>query len=287
MKHYTQQTEITKQYIKQKINEFILEDMPKGDITTEKTIKNSARSKANIQACEKFVFVGEKIIPHFFNNQCNIDIKKKDGEFIKKNEIIGIVTGPSKEILKKERIMLNLIQHLSGIATITRKMADRAKPYKIKILDTRKTTPGLRLLEKYSVKKGGGFNHRLNLSTGVLIKDNHLEASGGITNAVKKIRNTGYKGIIELEIDTIEQAKEGIKNKICYFLLDNMQKEETKNVVNLIRKSKNGKNIFIESSGGINLKNMDQYLKTGINAISSGSITQTKKSPDIKLEFIQ
>ena len=156
MKHYDQIITIPSKHIKQKIEEYIKEDLPQEDVTTENTVNREIKIEANIQACEHLVFVGEELIPYFFNAQCTVEIYKKDGTIITKNEIIGKIKGPAKEILTKERIMLNLIQHLSGIATLTRKMADRAEPFGVKILDTRKTTPGLRLFEKYSVKKKGG-----------------------------------------------------------------------------------------------------------------------------------
>ena len=178
--------------------------------------------------------------------------------------------------------MLNILQRLCGIATHTKQYVDLASPFNVKILDTRKTTPGMRLFEKYAVKCGGGYNHRFDLSSGVLIKDNHIQSAGSITQALKKIDKKYW---IELEVDTLEQIYEGLENEVNGFLLDNMNPKKVKEAVAIIRSDKSGNEIFIEASGGINLTNIKPYLNTGIDAISIGALTHQVQSSDIKLEF--
>lgn len=280
--NYNQIDKLSKEYIQKKIKEFLQEDMPKGDITTDNIYKNE-QIEAQIIATEEFVFCGEQIVKNIFTKECKIISIQKEGKKIKEKEIIAKIQGPAKEILKKERVMLNLIQRLSAISTNTHKVVVKAKPYKVKILDTRKTTPGLRIFEKYAVKVGGGNNHRMDLSSGVMIKDNHILAAGSITNAVKKIREKNKKIAIELEVDYFSQIQEGLENNVEGFLLDNMSPTEIIKAVKLI-KNKN-KKIFIEASGGIKESGIEPYLKTGIDAISMGAITHSVKNVDIKLDF--
>lgn len=280
MNNYSQHNILDKNKIIKKINEFLDEDMPNGDITTDATIGNNISVKADIVAMESMIFSGEQIIPQCFES--DIDYYKKDGNQIESNDVIATVYGDAKSILSRERVMLNIIQRLCGIATHTSKYVELAKPFNVKILDTRKTTPGMRLFEKYAVKCGGGHNHRFSLSDGVLIKDNHIQSAGSIRDALKKIPNKYW---IELEVDTMEQINEALGNNINGFLLDNMPPQKIIECVQLIRSHPRGKEIFIEASGGINLKNITPYLDTGIDGISIGALTHQINSCDIKLEF--
>jgi nicotinate-nucleotide pyrophosphorylase len=182
--------------------------------------------------------------------------------------------------------MLNLIQRLCGIATLSHEYAEIAKPSNVKILDTRKTTPGLRLFEKYAVAIGGAFNHRLNLSDGILIKDNHIVAAGSVTNAIISARKKGIHLPLELEVDNFDQIHEALKTGVDGFLLDNMKPETIRSAVSIIRASQNGEDVFIEASGGITLENIHPYLDTGINAISIGALTHQAVSKNIRLDFI-
>ena len=284
---YHQYKKIDKNYIKNKISEFLIEDMPSGDLTTENIIQSINNSTAQIQAVDELVFIGSTIIPHFFNKKCKIDLYKKDGELVKAGEVIAKIEGPTKNILSRERIMLNLIQRLCGIATTTKTIVNIAKKYNVKILDTRKTTPGLRIFEKYAVSMAGAYNHRLNLSDGILIKDNHLFSTGSIKSAIISMKSSDLNKPIELEVDNIDQIKEALKFNIEGFLLDNMTPNMIKKAVKLIRKSPNGgKKIFIEASGGITKKNITKYLNTGIDAISIGALTHSAISKDISLTFV-
>ena len=283
---YTQHKQLSNEYIVEKIADFLAEDMPDGDKTTEGTIPEGVTISAEIQSGEELVFAGEKIIPHCFGENCQTTLNHNDGDYLLNGDVIGFVTGPAREILSRERVMLNLIQRLCGIATLTLEYAEIANPFNVKILDTRKTTPGLRLFEKYAVAVGGGYNHRLNLSDGILIKDNHIIAAGSVTKAIESVRKAGAGLPLEIEVDNINQIRKALEANVDGFLLDNMNPQTIKESVSLIRASENGNDIFIEASGGITLKNIHPFLETGIDAISIGALTHQAVSKDICLNFI-
>ena len=283
---YTQHKQLSNEYIVAKIADFLAEDMPDGDKTTKDTIPEGVTISAEIQSGEELVFAGEKIIPHCFGENCQTTLNHNDGDLLSNGDIIGVVTGPAREILSRERVMLNLIQRLCGIATLTLEYAEIANPFNVKILDTRKTTPGLRLFEKYAVAVGGGYNHRLNLSDGILIKDNHIIAVGSVTKAIESVRKAGAGLPLEIEVDNTNQIREVLETNVDGFLLDNMNPQTIKESVSLIRASENGNDIFIEASGGITLKNIHPFLETGIDAISIGALTHQAVSKDIRLNFI-
>lgn len=285
---YEQHVKLSRDYIKKRINEFLLEDIPEYDITTLGTVNSSIKTKAIIQAQQDLIFAGEEIIHTFFCDNENIEkviVKTKDGDPVKNNEIIAEIYGSASVILQYERVLLNLLQRVCGIATKTNEYAKIAKKYNVKVLDTRKTTPGLRIFEKYAVAVGGGTNHRLNLSTGVLIKDNHIEAAGSITKAVQNIKNIGGDKPVEVETETFDNIREAIAAGADGVLIDNMTPSDTVLAVDIIRKLPNGKDIFIESSGGITLDTLEEYCKTGIDAVSVGALTHSVKSADIHIEF--
>ena len=286
MIEYPQHKKLSDEYIIGKITYFLAEDIPNGDITTESTTSDNSEITAEIHAVEKLIFAGSEIIPHCFGEKCQVKINYKNGAILSNGDVIGVVTGSAREILSRERVMLNLIQRLCGIATLSHEYAEIANPFNVKILDTRKTTPGLRLFEKYAVAIGGAFNHRLNLSHGILIKDNHIIAAGSVTNAIESARKKGVHLPLELEVDNFDQIHEALKTRVDGFLLDNMKPETIRSAVSIIRDSKNGEDVFIEASGGITLENIHPYLDTGINAISIGALTHQAISKNIRLDFI-
>ena len=286
MIEYPQHKKLSDEYIIGKINYFLAEDIPNGDITTESTTSDNSEITAEIHAVEKLIFAGSEIIPHCFGEKCQVKINHKNGAMLSNGDVIGVVTGSAREILSRERVMLNLIQRLCGIATLSHEYAKIANPFNVKILDTRKTTPGLRLFEKYAVAIGGAFNHRLNLSHGILIKDNHIIAAGSVTNAIESARKKGIHLPLELEVDNFDQIHEALKIRVDGFLLDNMKPETIRSAVSIIRASQNGEDVFIEASGGITLENIHPYLDTGINAISIGALTHQAISKNIRLDFI-
>ena len=287
MIEYTQYHHIPVEYIKNKVAEFLSEDVPDGDKTSVFSLKDPQKTGvAEIQAVTDQVFVGAHIIPHFFGDDCNTEINVSDGNYVSAGDIIGMIKGPMITILERERIMLNLVQRLCGIATLTRRYVNMCTHTDLKILDTRKTTPGLRLFEKHAVVVGGGTNHRLNLSTGILIKDNHIKAAGSVKNVVNQCKHHNPKLSIELEVDTLEQIYEGLDAGVDGFLLDNMNPGKTIEAVNIIHNFPGGEKIFIESSGGITLETLPGYINTGINAVSVGALTHSVHNSDIRLEFI-
>lgn len=258
---------------------------PQGDLTAEATIDDKELVNAYIASKSELVFAGEQIIKMIFANQFNLRVHVQDGAKLKPGIRIAEFRGNARDVLLYERVTLNLIQRLSGIASLTSKYVELAKPYDVKILDTRKTTPGLRLFEKYAVTCGGGYNHRLNLSEGILIKDNHIQAAGSVSQAMISAKTNNQGKPVEIEVDTIEQIHEAMKIVPDGFLLDNMNRESTLEAVRIIRSHSGGKEIFIESSGGINLSNITDYLDTGINAISIGALTHSAVAVDIHMEF--
>ncbi len=285
MIEYPRYTTLPDEYIKAKIVEFLKEDAPNGDVTTLGTIPENNNAKAIIEAEGELIMAGVPVIQAFFGNEYDSGILVNDGDVLNNGDIICSVYGNSRNILTKERSLLNLLQRLCGISTLTAKYVAIAKPYGVKILDTRKTVPGLRLFDKYAVTCGGGYNHRLDLSSAVLIKDNHLKAAGGIKQAVSVIKKIYPDLPIELEVDESEQIEEGMRSGVDGFLLDNMSPGKTKYVVEKVRSFPGGNDIFIESSGGINLDTLPGYVNTGINAVSIGALTHSVKAADIHMEF--
>ena len=283
---YTQYTKLDAEYVLERIRFFLEEDIPDGDKTTLGTVPPNKKVTAEIQAVESLVFSGNEVIPHCFDDDSAVHIPVKDGDELMPGDIIGHVIGKAASILSRERVMLNLIQRLCGIATQAKVYAELARPYGVKILDTRKTTPGLRLLEKYAVTCGGGYNHRSNLSDGVLIKDNHLKSVESVRVAVQNIRKLDTNLPIELEVDTFEQIHDGLAAGVDGFLLDNMHPNQIREAIQLIRNFAGGDSIFVEASGGITLDNLHGYLDTGVNAISIGALTHQIRSKDIRLEFV-
>lgn len=281
---YNQIKEIPKEFIKNKIDEFLFEDSPEGDITTESTVSPDKIVKAQIKAKDNLVLSGRNVVEAMFENMDNVKFYFRDGDWIEKNQIIAEITGNAIELLRKERIFLNLMQRMCGIATNTRQYAEIGKPYNVAILDTRKTTPGLRMFEKYSVCMGGGQNHRFSLSTGILIKDNHIVAAGGVKNAVESCKSMGKDLPIQIEIAHKSEIKNAIESGIDGLLLDNMSPDYLRDCVIFAREIE--ENIFIEASGGVTLDNLKEYVQTGVNAISVGALTHSVKSSDISLKFL-
>ncbi len=285
----------------QKLIELSLkEDIGAGDITSDALIHKNLLGKAEIVAKTKGVLAGIKIAEKVFKkkdpNLFFIPLKE-DGENFKPNDKIAIIEGRVKSILKCERTALNFLQKLSGIATLTQSFVSKMKGKKIKILDTRKTTPGFRILEKYAVKVGGGENHRMGLYDMILIKENHIKAAGDISSAIQKakialenkdfVKKFSKKKKIKIEVETknLNEVKDALGFKIDMIMLDNMPIQMIKKASQIIRKSK--KNIKIEVSGNIDLKNLRDYSNLDIDYISIGAITHSSKAIDLSLNLIE
>lgn len=262
------------------------EDMPQGDITSENIIPADSESEAIILAKEKGVLAGIDVAERVFHKiDPSIVFKKNlnDGQKFRKGQTLATIQGSSISLLKGERTALNFLQRMSGIATTTQKFVGALQGTKTKILDTRKTTPGLRSLEKYAVKMGGGMNHRFNLSEMVLIKDNHLRIVGSISQAVKSAKERIKLGVrVEVEATSIEEVQEAVQSGADMIMLDNMPKEAMKEVVKRVK----GK-VPLEVSGKVSLRRVKEIASLGVDFISAGSLTHSYKSVDISIEFLR
>ncbi|MBU4481691.1 carboxylating nicotinate-nucleotide diphosphorylase [Patescibacteria group bacterium] len=266
--------------IKSLIKLALEEDIGPGDITANATIPKSLEAKAFILAKEEGLICGLEVARAVFKTVDSKIIFKKlveDGEKVRAGKKIAEIYGNARKILMAERTALNFLQRLSGIATLTAKFVKRVKPYKSKILDTRKTTPGLRILEKYAVRVGGGKNHRFGLWDGILIKGNHIDLVG-LREAVKKAKKPGKK--VEVEARNLKEVKEALEAGADIIMLENMDLKTIKEGVKLI-----GKKALIEASGGVNLDNVREIAKTGVDWISIGRLTHSVKSLDMSLRI--
>lgn len=263
----------------------LAEDMPDGDVTTEGIIPPSAVSEAVLLAKEAGVLAGLPVARRVFelvDGRVAFQAKSEDGLHFRKGDILARLKGPTMALLKGERTSLNFLQRLCGIATATRRFVDAVSGTKARILDTRKTTPGLRLLEKYAVRMGGGQNHRLSLSDMALIKDNHLRHVGSITEAVRRARENVQSGVkVEVEVASFEEAQEALAAGVDIVMLDNMPLGEMKRVVD----SYAGRTP-IEVSGNVTLERAREIAAIGVDFISVGALTHSAKALDISLEFL-
>ncbi len=274
--------------VEEVVKRALAEDVGDGDPTTDALIPKDLQGKAYFLVKEQGVVAGlpvaEKVF-RTFDPRIRVEILIPDGSHVRPGDIAGRVTGSLSNILKAERTAINFLQHLSGIASAAARYVEAVKGLPVKILDTRKTLPGLRVLEKYAVKMGGGQNHRMNLGDGVLIKDNHLAVlyRQGLTmkDVVRKARGGVPKGLkIEIEVKNLEETRLAAEAGPDIILLDNMSVEMMREAVKIIK----GR-ALIEASGGINLSNVRAIAETGVNFASSGSLTHSVKALDISLEF--
>jgi len=284
MIRHRQITKLNPKLVEKKLQEFFNEDNIAEDITTNTMLKDKKTVEAHFVAKEDMVFAGKEIINQGFK-ECFIISIKNDGVYFKAGEVIAELSGQTEVILKKERVVLNLLQRLSGIATTTNTLVKKLKEFNIQLLDTRKTTPGLREFEKFAVSVGGGINHRFSLKEAVMIKDNHLMGSSNLKEAVNNAAKHNPGKDIQVEVDTREQLEEVLETQATSILLDNFSPTNLEKIVKYIRSHKNGANIYIELSGGINAENIDSYCIEGVNGISMGALTHNIKSKDISLDL--
>jgi nicotinate-nucleotide pyrophosphorylase (carboxylating) len=259
------------------------EDIGPGDITTTLLVPEKSKSRAFYIAKGDFVLAGIPFAQEVFrllDTSVIFKSRAKEGSRVKKRDIIAEVSGKTHTILSGERVSLNILQRLSGIATLTKTYIDKIKGTKAKIIDTRKTTPGLRVMEKYAVRIGGGSNHRFGLFDGILIKDNHIKASGSIKKAVESAKKGHHLYRIEVEVETVHELKEAIKAGVDIVMLDNMS---IKDMIEAVRIS-NGK-VLLEASGGINLGNVREVAECGVDFISVGALTHSVTASDISLKI--
>lgn len=270
------------------ITDALREDISDEDITTNSTISESSKSKIDLKSKEEGILAGLEVFERVFLLLGDVEVEfyKKDGDTVKNGELIGVLTGNTRKILTGERTALNLLRIMSGIATLTNKYVQCLAGTKTKLLDTRKTTPNLRILEKYAVKVGGGTNHRFNLSDGVLIKDNHISAAGGITSAINAVRNNvSFVRKIEVEVENIEMVMEALEAKADIIMLDNMDLADMKKAVKIINHQ-----ALTEASGNISLdtmRNITDIAKTGVDYISVGALTHAYTSLDLSMKNLR
>ena len=271
------------------INLALAEDTGSGDITTDAIVSQNVKGEAYVVAKEDMVLSGINVFKKVFQNVSGqwsvvsgqFKERYRDGEIVRSEKIIIEISGNMRSLLTAERTALNFLQRMSGIATLTKKFVDSVKGFKAKIIDTRKTTPCLRILEKYAVQCGGGINHRFGLYDGILIKDNHIKAAGGIIKAVKRVRDNAPHLIkIEVETKSLKEVKDALNCKVDVIMLDNMDIPTIKKAVKLI-----DKRALIEVSGGVTLKNVSEIAATGVDYISIGALTHSARAVDISMEI--
>ena len=262
----------------------LAEDVGAADLTSEFLLPADHRSKARIFAKQEAVVAGTEVAQSVFHQldpALAITVRKQDGDSVAPGDTVLEIAGLTRSILTGERVALNFIQRLSGVATVTRKFVDAVAGTGAKILDTRKTTPGLRALEKAAVRAGGGVNHRMGLFDAVMVKDNHLLARPDLGTVIQDIRQRYPKLLIELEADSIEQVREFVRiEAVDVILLDNMSPDEIRNCVGLRRPG-----LRFEASGGVSLKTVRAMAETGVDYISVGQITHSAPSIDFSLEL--
>lgn len=271
------------------IDKYILaalqEDMTSGDITTDAILRDE-RAEVDLRAKDKGILAGLDVFKRVFeilDEDVSFEFYFSDGDEVNNKDLIGKISGRAKAILEGERTALNFLQRMSGIATYTKKMVDALDSDHVKILDTRKTTPNMRVFEKYAVTLGGGYNHRYNLSDGIMLKDNHIDAAGGIREAVEKVRSLNpFVKKIEVEVENFDQVREALEAKADIIMLDNMDIEEIKEAYKIINNR-----AIIECSGNISLENINSYRDLDIDYISSGAITYSAGVLDLSMKNLK
>ncbi|HLL77652.1 MAG TPA: carboxylating nicotinate-nucleotide diphosphorylase [Pyrinomonadaceae bacterium] len=270
------------------ISAFLAEDLGRGDITTQACIKRNANARGRFLAKEPMVVAGLEAAEAVFatlDSQQQLEAFISDGEEVEAGKVIARTNGFADVLLAGERLALNLLQRLSGIATLTRKYVAAVEGTGAVIVDTRKTVPGLRMLEKYAVQAGGGRNHRFGLDDGVLIKDNHIALAGGVGAAVKRAKESvGHLHKIEVEVSNERDLREALEEGADILLLDNLTPEETARFVRLVRDRAPG--VLLESSGGITIENVRAYAEAGVDLVSVGALTHSARAMDISFKIL-
>jgi nicotinate-nucleotide pyrophosphorylase (carboxylating) len=281
------------------LEQALVEDKAASDATTNLVIDPNLRASAAILAREELVVAGLGAIPRFLEIFARLDPRPQaqtrfevvshpemfDGVRAHRNQVLAVIRHNARVLLSCERVILNLLQHLSGIATLTRRYADAIQGTQARVLDTRKTVPGLRALEKYAVLCGGGTNHRLDLASGILIKNNHISLGGGITTVLQRAmeqRKPGQR--VQMEVRTAAELDEALANGAEAILLDNMTPAEIKHSVDRIKRE--GRWIPAEASGGIVLENIRAYAEAGVDFISVGALTHSARAADISMSIV-
>jgi nicotinate-nucleotide pyrophosphorylase (carboxylating) len=267
-------------HVREKLRTFYHEDINGCDLSSETIFSKDERAVGEVLFKSSGVFAGKQIIEESFkmlDATVITTIYVNDGDTVEAGQVIATIEGPIQTLLKAERVMLNLIQRMSGIATITAEAVRTLNSKSTRVCDTRKTTPGLRLFEKYAVTCGGGYNHRFGLYDGVMLKDNHIAKAGSIFHAVKKVREKlGHMVKVEVETESLQQVQEAVEAKADIIMFDNCSAEKVKEMLKVVPNT-----IITEASGGITLENIATYRDSGVDYISLGFITHSAKGIDI------
>ena len=265
------------------ILEALREDISSEDVTTNAVMKEAVTGEVELICKQDGVIAGLDVyerVFHLLDANTKVELYCKDGDQVKNGELMGKVVGDIRVLLSGERVALNYLQRMSGIATYTRSVADLLKGTGTKLLDTRKTTPNMRIFEKYAVRAGGGYNHRYNLSDGVLLKDNHIGAAGSVANAVRMAKEYApFVRKIEVEVETLEMVEEAVEAGVDIIMLDNMSTEEMAEAVRII----DGR-AETECSGNVTKENIARLTSLGVDYISSGALTHSAPILDISLK---
>jgi nicotinate-nucleotide pyrophosphorylase (carboxylating) len=271
--------------IEQSIKSALQEDIGAGDLTTLSTVPRELRGKGLFRAKRDGVAAGLFLLEKVFSvldAQVKVRCLSKDGDQVKQGTVVAEVEGPVRALLMGERTALNFLQRLSGTATLTRRYVDAVKEFPCKIIDTRKTTPGLRTLEKYAVRMGGGINHRIGLYDAALIKDNHIVAAGSIAKAVEMVRrHAPFMARVEVECVDLKQVQEAIDAKADVIMLDNMGTRQMAEAVRLVNRR-----AWIEASGGITLERIREIAEAGVDFISIGALTHSAPAVDFNMKIV-
>lgn len=265
----------------------LAEDVRTGDVTSAWTIPENQNQHARLIAKEDGVLAGLPIIELVFNElkaNVNVVLHKQDGDCVKKGDLIAEFSGSTRELLTGERTLLNFIQQLSGVATVAHIFQEALKGGKTKVLDTRKTLPGFRTLQKYAVRVGGGSNHRMGLFDMVLVKDNHIAAAGGVLEALEVVKKNNAENLmVEMEVETLEDLKKLLHKGVDVIMLDNMSNEMMAEALEIIKES--GDKVLVEGSGNMTLERAKEIATLGLDYISVGALTHSVKALDISMRI--
>ncbi len=276
-------------FVREQVRRFLREDIGDGDVTTLWTVPDGTLARGSIVARVPCVVAGLPVAAVVFaelDERIVAEASVADGATVAAGARLMRLAGPAAPMLSGERLALNLLQRLSGIATLTRRYVDAVAGTSASVSDTRKTTPGLRAFEKYAVRAGGGRNHRAGLYDAVLVKDNHVAAAGGVTAALRSIFSHPIGDlVVEVEVDSLTQLAEALDGGARAVLLDNLSPAQTAEAVALVRGRPGGGAVWIESSGGITLQNIRAYAAAGVDTISVGALTHSAPAVDLALDF--
>ncbi len=277
-------TELPKDAVRNIVARALAEDIGSGDLTTIGTIDANARCRARIEARAEGVIAGLPVARQVFlalDSRIAFEELTRDGEPVSPGTVVAQLAGSTRAVLAAERTALNFLQRMSGIATLTADYVAAVAGTQARIVDTRKTAPGLRLLDKYAVRIGGGWNHRMGLFDGILIKDNHLRAAGGVGEAVARAREAAHHLVkVEVEVQTLEEVEEAIESGADIILLDNMTPHEVQEAVDLV-----ARRCKVEVSGGVDISTVGRFAECGVDYISVGALTHSAPALDVALEI--